>query len=287
MDTGDRPKKSLLKRFVDWWLTPATTRAANVLLGFVACAFFALAAAVVAVGLEAVEIVDLGGAWDAWVVAVALAIALLLGVSLGALITRAVYRPDRFIREWIEAAANHLLLLLQQGIGTTQFDIGREVLPALAKMLKRSVPADICVSLWEPDGQGGNASWKLVYSPNNTHEESQALSETPLSQSWIAKMSAMTGDSPFYIEDLAQDSQPGKDLEVLSKFGNRSLMCARTRLLEQNDPQEAVPCLVVTSKEPRAFTRIEQRYLQLLGHILSLHEHVLDLKKALEQEGAV
>lgn len=275
----DPSSKGPFRRFLDWWLSPATTRAANVLLGVLATALAALLGAVAALALRKLDLIDFEGDWPAWLGASIVAVAFVTGVTIGALITRAVFKAHRAVRERLETYARHLLFI-QQGLGARVVDVEKEVLAPMAELLSNGIGAEVCVSLWEPSVEGAVPVWKLIHGRDHTQNETEAFSGLPLSASWISQMQGPAGDEPFRIEDLAADIQPGKDLQTFKDFGYRSLICARVPALPANSDEQAPNrCLVVLAKEARAFQKGEARYVQFLARLLGTHEYIAELRR--------
>jgi hypothetical protein len=274
-DNHTGSSKGPLKKFLDWWLAPTTSRGANLLLGVLATAVTAALGSAAALALKGLDVVDFEDDWPAWLVAAAVAIALAVGATLGALITRALFKPHRAVRERLEAYARHLVLL-QRDLGTNSFPHEAEILATLDTILEKGIQTEVCVSRWEPDGE---KKWKLTHSPDHTQHENEVYGAVPMSESWIAAMQGPASDDPFRIDDLKDGTYQGQDLLALEDFGFRSLICARISLTSlANHSAGPHPCLVVLAKEPYAFTKGEARYLQFLARLMGTQERIAELE---------
>jgi uncharacterized protein YneF (UPF0154 family) len=198
--------------------------------------------------------------------------------------------PHRDIRLRIESYAEQIRLLLSRGLGTGLEDVEEELLAEPAKLINKMTGVEVRLSVWKPerldDGQEG---WRISHGPDHTDRECSAFS-VPLDSSWIAyTQKQRRDDAVFGLSDLASRADvTGDDLSSFRKAGFRSLLCSRVAtgpLTGHLRKKENTACLVALSRQPKAFSTVESRYLQFLGRLLSLHFQITELIEQVDRGG--
>jgi hypothetical protein len=198
-------------------------------------------------------------------------------------------KPHRDIRIRIESYAEQIRLLLSRGLGTGLEDVEGELLAEPAKLINKMTGVESHLSVWEPaklaDGKDG---WQISHGPDHTDRECSSFS-VPLDDSWIAYTQKQRGDDAvFGLSDLSSRTDvTGDDIAALRNARFRSLLCSRVATGPLTGRRRKnTACLVALAREPNAFSKVESRYLQFLGRLLSLHFQITDLMEQVDTGGS-
>lgn len=214
--------------------------------------------------------IDLGVEFPAWVLIAAFALGL-IGLGIGSLVgfclaSKALLSRGRGWGAVSAAEALHMYTeLARLTTFTGSFD-PEWILPRAAGLAEKGVGEEVHISMLRPELAGRSSRWDLPHHPTHSSMEADDF-KVSVDGSWIAHNQTLRGPGTVFGHRDISATAVESDLKAFFKHGYRSMLCCRVPAeIDGVKPFRRVgPCLVMLSRTPKAFSALEESYLEDLA----------------------